>query len=153
MGTHSGDTGPADAPGATGRRDFLRRATIVSTGALAVPMIVTVDSADAQALTSPPPEAPGSSDRPQKPAVEPVNEPATGSGALRSRGGGSRASRRGVSGRTELPRTGADIDRMVAAGLAATAGGAALLLWSADAQSRPAPESPAPGAADPETTT
>jgi hypothetical protein len=152
MGIHSGDTAAGDASGATGRRDFLRRATIASTGALAMPMIVTVDPADAQALTSPPPEAPGSSNRPQKPAVEPVNEPAT-SGALSSRTGGSRASRRGVSGRAELPRTGADIDRMVAAGLAATAGGAALLLWSADAQSRPAPESPAPGAADPETTT
>jgi hypothetical protein len=41
-----------------------------------------------------------------------------------------------VSSPRELPRTGADIDRLVAAGLAATAGGAALVLWSADARSR-----------------
>ena len=36
--------------------------------------------------------------------------------------------------RTELPRTGMDLDRFVVAGLAATAGGAALVLWSADAK-------------------
>jgi hypothetical protein len=50
-----------------------------------------------------------------------------------------------VTGRTELPRTGADIDRLVAAGLAATAGGAALVLWSADVRPYAAPKS-----ADPE---
>ena len=37
-----------------------------------------------------------------------------------------------VAGRTVLPQTGADLDALVAAGLAATAGGAALLMWSAD---------------------
>jgi hypothetical protein len=51
-----------------------------------------------------------------------------------------------VSGRRELPRTGAAIDRMVATGLAATAGGAALVLWSADMKSKSA----APGPANPE---
>ena len=40
-----------------------------------------------------------------------------------------------VAGRTELPRTGVELDHLVAAGLAATAGGAALVLWSADAES------------------
>jgi hypothetical protein len=40
-----------------------------------------------------------------------------------------------ATGRTELPRTGADLDRLVVAGLAATAGGAALVLWSAEAKS------------------
>ncbi len=52
-------------------------------------------------------------------------------------------------GRTELPRTGSDIDRLVAAGLAATAGGAALVLWSADRKARPGPTVDVPGAADP----
>jgi hypothetical protein len=33
------------------------------------------------------------------------------------------------------PRTGPDLDRLVVAGLAATAGGAALVLWSAEAKS------------------
>jgi hypothetical protein len=153
MGRHSGDARPEDPLGATGRRDFVRRATIAGTGAFAVPMIVTVDPADARPLTSPPPEPPGASNRPLSPPDEPVNKPPTASGAQSSMTAGSRTSRRRVSGRTELPRTGADIDRMVAAGLAATAGGAALVLWSADTQSRPAPESPSPGAADPETTT
>jgi hypothetical protein len=74
-----------------------------------------------------------------------------GSGASISPTGGDRASRRRASGRTELPRTGADIDRMVAAGLAATAGGAALVLWSADVQPKPAPEPLPLGVADPET--
>lgn len=153
MGTERGDAGPGDALGATGRRDFLRKATMASTGAFAVPMIVTVDPADAQAPTSPHPGPPGSSNRPQSSAVHPVNEPAAGSGPQNSTTGGSLASRRGALGRTELPRTGADIDRMVAAGLAATTGGAALVLWSAKAGPRPAaPEPPSPGAADPETT-
>jgi len=43
---------------------------------------------------------------------------------------GSRA-----TGRTELPRTGTDLERLVVAGLAATAGGAALVHWSAEAKS------------------
>jgi hypothetical protein len=51
-----------------------------------------------------------------------------------------------VSGRTALPRTGPDIDQLVAPGLAATAGGAAPVLWSAHAE----PESTvSPKAADP----
>ena len=138
MGTHSGDAGPGDAHGATGLRDFLRRATIASSGAFAVPMIATVNTAAAPGLTRPHHEWRGSSNRPQSRAVEPVNEPAIGSGAQSTRTGGSRVSRRRVSGRTELPRTGADIDRNVTAGLATTAGGAALVLWSAKAQPRPA---------------
>jgi hypothetical protein len=36
--------------------------------------------------------------------------------------------------RSELPGTGADVDRLVVAGLAATTGRAALVLWSADAK-------------------
>jgi hypothetical protein len=122
------------------RRDFLRKAT-VGTGAFAVPMILTVDPADAQAVASPPPESP------QTP-------PATGvTGSIAP---GPAATSRPASGRSELPRTGADIDRLVAAGLAATATGAALLLWSADAGSHAAtsaatPDLPAePSRADPE---
>jgi hypothetical protein len=136
MGNESGGMTPGSgAAGAVGRREFLRKATAAGTGAFAVPMIITVDPVDAQALTSPPPEPPGSS-RPESPGTGVASSP-----------GAQRAPRRQVSARTELPQTGADIDRLVAAGLAATAGGAALVLWSADARSttksRPASDRPA----------
>jgi hypothetical protein len=131
---------PGPEAGAAGRRAFLRKAAVAGTGAFAAPMIVTVDSAGAQALSSPPPEAPGSSTTPQRPE--------TGAGRAPQR-----ASPRQESARTALPRTGADIDRLVAAGLAATAGGAALVLWSADArgQSRTTPGSSRPADEEPAT--
>jgi hypothetical protein len=136
MGTESGGTEPGAAGDPTARRDFLRKATVVGTGAFAVPMIITVDPADAQALTSPPPEPPGS--RGGSEAAAPVG----------SRGA-QPAARSQATGRSDLPRTGADIDRLVAAGLAATGGGAALVLWSADMQSRSA--APQPADSEPET--
>ena len=120
------------------RRDFLRRAAVAGTGAFVVPMIVTVDPADAQALTSPPPEPPGSSNESPAPTMNPASSAGQGSP-------------RRVSGRTELPRTGADLDRLAAAGLAATAGGAALVLWSANAQSRSSPTGTEPSDPQPET--
>jgi hypothetical protein len=104
------------------RREFLRKATI-GTSAFAVPMILTVDPADAQAVASPPPESPAQ--------TSPTAAGVTGSTAP-----GRAATNRPASGRSELPRTGADVDRLVAAGLAATAAGAALLLWSADTRSQ-----------------
>ena len=118
---------PADA---TGRRDFMRRAAVAGTGAFVVPTIVTVAPADAQALTSPPPKPPG---RPESPPVEEVGSSGTasrpGPGTQPAPGAGGRE-----TARRELPRTGANLDRLVAAGLAATAGGAALVLWSAEAK-------------------
>jgi hypothetical protein len=123
MASSSDDAGPAATPEAGGRRDFMRRAAVVGTGAFVVPTIITVDPADAQALTSPPPEPPG----------QPESPPAT-----EGRGPGAQAQAqpagRRVTTRTELPRTGANLDRLAVAGLAATAGGAALVLWSADAR-------------------
>ena len=101
------------------RREFLRKATI-GTGAFAVPMILTVDPAVAQAVASPPPESPAQT------------RPATGVSGSTAPGPSATSP---ASGRSELPRTGADIDRLVAAGLAATTAGAALVLWSADARS------------------
>jgi hypothetical protein len=139
MGNGTGDPKPGDSGSAVDRRAFLRKAAVAGTGAFAVPMIVTVAPADAQALTSPPPEPPGSSMQPASPGVGRRAPP-----PARAAPGASPAGRR-VFGRTELPRTGADIDRLVAAGLAATAGGAALVLWSADARAKYA----APKAADP----
>jgi hypothetical protein len=141
MGNESGGTTPGAEPRSTvGRRDFLRKAAVAGTGAFAVPMIVTVDPADAQALTSPPPEPPVSSTKPKNPGTGVAGAPRP-----------QRGSRRQMPARTGLPRTGADIDRLVAAGLAATAGGAALVLWSADAQakSKTKPVSDGPGDEEP----
>jgi hypothetical protein len=137
MGNGAGDPKPVDAGSAVSRRAFVRRGTVTGTGAFVVPMIVTVDPADPQALTSPPPEPPGSSHG--SPGAE---TPTTTAASPTSSH---------VSGRTELPRTGGDIDRLVAAGLAAaglaaTARGAALVLWSADIKSK----SSAPTSTDPE---
>ena len=129
MGSLNDEVGPRDAGATGGRRDFMRKAAVVGSGAFLAPMIITVDPADAQALNSPPPEPPG---RPESPPVERGNEPVTvaapATGAQPSApAGGSRVSRR-----TELPRTGEDLDRLTVAGLAAVAGGAALTLWSAE---------------------
>ena len=140
MGNGTGDPPPADAGSAVDRRAFLRKAAVAGTGAFAVPMIVTVAPADAEALTSPPPEPPGSATHPESPGGHRTSPRAPAATPEAKRAG------RTVTGRTELPRTGADIDRLVAAGLAATAGGAALVLWSADARAKHA----APKPADPE---
>jgi hypothetical protein len=119
-----------------GRRDFLRKA-VVGSGAFLVPMIITVDPADARALTSPPPEPPG---RPESPPADVGGSPGTVSAP--AAGAQPRPSVAGsqVTGRSELARTGEDLDRLTVAGLAATAGGAALMLWSADAKAHGANE-------------
>ena len=142
MGDDTGDRGAGDGSGASARRDFLRKAAVAGATAFAVPMIATVDPADAQAVTSPPPEPPG----PPGPTT-PV-EPAAGTPGGGDVSPAGRSTRRG-----ELPRTGSDLDNLVAAGLAATAGGAALVLWSADrkANARPAVDPPEPP--DPEAAT
>jgi hypothetical protein len=128
MGSFNSEVGYEDSPGSVGRREFLRKA-VVGSGAFAVPTIITVGPADARALTSPPPEPPG---RPQSPSVDQGSEIASPPGTPQGRrDSGTRMTRR-----TELPRTGMDLDRLVVAGLAATAGGAALVLWSADACQR-----------------
>jgi hypothetical protein len=124
MGRLKGETGREDTP--EGRRDFLRKA-VVGSGAFAIPTIITVNSASAQRLNSPPPEPPG---RPQPPPVDKGSDIAASPSTQKDRrDGGTR-----MTERTELPRTGMDLDRLVVAGLAATAGGAALVLWSADAK-------------------
>jgi hypothetical protein len=132
MASFTDKAGRPDTGGTSGRRDFMRKAAVVSTGAFVAPTIITVDPADAQALTSPPPEPPR---RPGSPPSDVGSSP----GALPQRATGTQppaeATGSWAIGRTELPRTGADLDRLVVAGLAATAGGAALVLWSAEAKS------------------
>ena len=129
MPSSSDDASAPDAVAASGRRDFMRKAAVVGSGAFVVPTIITVDPADAQAPTSPPPEPPGQH---ESPPAEAGGSPGTGpqsAGTQRNRAGHTR-----TTTRTELPRTGANLDRLAAAGLAATAGGAALVLWSAEAR-------------------
>lgn len=107
------------------RRDRLRRLAAAGTGAFALPMIVTVNPADAQALTSPPPE---SLERPSPPDAAPRGSARPGAPAPSSGAGLANPVTLGrAGGRSELPRTGANLDRLTAAG-----GGAALVLWSAD---------------------
>ena len=103
------------------RRQFLRRAAVVGAASWAVPTIVSIDVAGAQQLTSPPPEPPGAVDAGGVGVQSPPQAAAPLPGPQ-------------VAGRSELARTGMDLDDLAVAGLAATAGGAALLLWSADAK-------------------
>jgi hypothetical protein len=139
MASSSDNASASDAADTSGRRDFMRKAAVVGSGAFVVPTIITVDPADAQALTSPPPEPPG---RPESPPAEVSGSP--GTVAQPAGAQPDRAARSRTTTRTELPRTGANLDRLVAAGLAATAGGAALVLWSAEARAAGAksPEKP-----------
>jgi hypothetical protein len=132
MASFTDEAGRPDTGGTSRRRDFMRKAAVVSTGAFVAPTIITVDAADAQALTSPPPEPPG---RPGSPPSDVGGSPGTLTPAATGTQPPARTTVSRATGRTELPRTGADLDRLVVAGLAATAGGAALVLWSADTKS------------------
>jgi hypothetical protein len=129
MASSSDDASAPDAVDATGRRDFMRKAAVVGSGAFVVPTIITVDPADARALTSPPPEPPGQHESPRAEAGGSAGTMARPSGTQPKQAGRTR-----TTTRTELPRTGANLDRLAVAGLAATAGGAALVLWSAEAR-------------------
>jgi hypothetical protein len=91
----------------------MRKAAVVSTGAFVAPTIITVDAADAQALTSPPPEPPG---RPGSPASDVGGSPGTLTPAATGTQPPARTTVSRARGRTELPRTGADLDRLVVAG-------------------------------------
>jgi hypothetical protein len=128
MASFTDEAGRPDPGGTSGRRDFMRKAAVVSTGAFVAPTIITVDAADAQALTSPP-EPPG---RPESPPVVVGSSPGTVPRSVAGSHPGVGPARSQVTGRSDLPRTGEDLDRLAVAGLAATAGGAALVRWSAE---------------------
>jgi hypothetical protein len=132
MASFTDEAGRPDTAGTSGRRDFMRKAAVVGTGAFVAPTIITVDAAGAQALTSPPPEPPG---QPGSPPSDVGGAPGTVTPRATGTQPSAQATGSRATGRTELPRTGADLDRLVVAGLAATAGGAALVLWTADAKS------------------
>lgn len=112
---------PTTAASDLGRRQFLRKAAVAGTVAWAVPTIITMEPAGAAELTSPPPEPPVDVGGVVVPSDPPTAAPPV-----------TQVAGTQVAGRTELARTGVELDNLVVAGLAATAGGAALLLWSAD---------------------
>jgi len=112
------------------RRRFLRRAATVGGAVWVVPSIITVDVASANGVTSPPPKPPT-----QVKGAVVVPEPSIGDPSIAANvdpataANGDPSTGASVAGRSELPRTGADLDDIAIAGLAATAGGAALRLW------------------------
>ena len=133
MGIHMDDQGGRDTPEAgVLRRRFLLRAIGAGSIALALPTIVTVSPADASQLTSPPPQPP-----PQPPTkVEPATEPRSPSNNPAQTAQTAQVAGASVG---RLPFTGIDVEKPVAAGLAAIAGGSAMVYWSAD-HSRPIPD-------------
>jgi hypothetical protein len=110
-----------------GRRRFLVAAAGAGAAAWAVPAIITMEPAGASGLTSPPPKpsqppATSASPPPEVLGTEVVKDPAAAPGSE-------------VAGATaaggQLPFTGAKVEQLTIAGLAATAGGAAMHFWSA----------------------
>ena len=98
-----------------GRRQFLLKAAAVGAIAWAAPAIIMMEPAGAAALTSPPPKPPEVA--PTEISVPKAADPATEvAGATASSG--------------QLPVTGANVEQLLIAGLAATAGGAAMQFWS-----------------------
>lgn len=127
-----------DDDGGIHRRSFLIKAAIAGTAAIAVPTIVSVSPAGASTLVSPPPKPPtdpGEPVDPTKPEAGPPEDPPTevrGITEVQAQvAPSSQANASTVSG-AQLPLTGVEVKDLVAGGLAATAGGAALMLWSAD---------------------
>jgi hypothetical protein len=110
-----------------GRRRFLVAAAGAGAAAWVVPAIITMEPAGASGVTSPPPKpsqppATGASPPPEVLGTDLVKDPAAAPGAE-------------VAGATadggQLPFTGAKAEQLTIAGLAATAGGAAMHFWSA----------------------
>lgn len=127
------EDGQGNARSGIDRRRFLIRAGAVGAAAWAVPTIATMRPAAAAEVTSPPPEPPRPPGPP--PAVQPppgvtpdlLVPPAEPGSQVRPA-----SARRAQT----LPETGTNPDALIAAGLTAIAGGAALSLWSADGARR-----------------
>ncbi len=113
-----GGHGERSGTGGIGRRRFLIGAAGVSAAAWVAPAIITMDPAGAAELTSPPPKPPDtvSAQTVEVPGAQ-VKPDAEVSGATDDGG--------------RLPFTGANLEQLTIAGLAATAAGAAMHFWSA----------------------
>ena len=113
MGGHAEGSGS----GGIGRRRFLAGVAGVSAAAWVAPAIITMDPAGAADLTSPPP-------KPPNPPPEVVGEVHVAAATDPAVSGGS-------EGGGNLPFTGANLEQLTIAGLAATAAGGAMHFWSA----------------------
>lgn len=107
------------------RRQLLRRTAVVGGAMWAAPALLTVSRASAAELHSAPPSGGSGPDEVggsvvQRPGPSSVSPPKP------------RQSRPVATQGGTLPRTGADIDRLVGTGLAAVAGGSLLRWWTAD---------------------
>ena len=111
--------GEGSGSGGIGRRRFLVGAAGLGAAAWAAPAIITMDPAGAAALTSPPPKPPDTEVSAQ--TVEVRGAEVTAEPEVASDDGG------------HLPFTGANLEQLTIAGLAATASGAAMHFWSARA--------------------
>jgi hypothetical protein len=129
----------SDAPRTSsglGRRKFLATAAAAGAVAWAAPAIITMQPAGAASLTSPPPTPPPTGPTGVVPTgVEPADE------TNPDPNGADPKPQVAAASTGTLPFTGADIKQLAATGLAATAGGGALMFWSAD---RPGQVTPAP---------
>jgi LPXTG-motif cell wall-anchored protein len=103
------------------RRVFLKRAATAGTVVWAAPTILTMSAASAAQLQSNPPRPPDLEARRETPPGPAAQATADQVAAART---------------GTLPRTGADIDKLTAAGLTAAAGGGALLWWSSELEKR-----------------
>ena len=108
--------GEGSGSGGIGRRRFLAGAAGLGAAAWAAPAIISMDPAGAAALTSPPPKPPDTEVSAQTVEVRGV-EVATDPKVASDDG--------------HLPFTGANLEQLTIAGLAATAAGAAMHYWSA----------------------
>ena len=148
MGELTGRGAGPDGEGEIGRRCFIAGAAAAGGLAFTVPAIVTMKPAGASTLTSPPPkppDTPGDSVAPADIENPPVQ--VRGEVATVPTGRADDPAVAPVVAAGQLPFTGANVKEMLAAGLAATSAGAAMVLWSAERAKDAPPEATPPTAA------
>jgi hypothetical protein len=116
-----------DGTEGTGRRRFIAGVAAASGLAFAAPAIVTMQPAGASTLTSPPP-------KPPDPPVGPASPPAVAATDVADPPAAAPAAPAvaPVVASGQLPFTGASVKALAATGLAATAAGTAMVVWSAE---------------------
>jgi hypothetical protein len=112
-----------DGTEGTGRRRFIAGVAAAGGLAFAAPAIVTMQPAGASTLTSPPPKPPEPPSPPTVDATD-VGDPTPAPAAAPAVAP--------VVASGQLPFTGASVKALAATGLAATAAGTAMVVWSAE---------------------
>jgi hypothetical protein len=146
MGEIADSVGKPDGEGEIGRRRFLASAAAAGGLAFAVPAIVTMKPAGASTLTSPPPKPPDPPAERGTVTVKPESAPDVGGETAAAPGGagGGQPALAPVVAAGQLPFTGASVKEMLAAGLAATGAGTAMVVWSSERAQGDPPEAAAP---------